>query len=50
MSVVDTDKKTAGPVGKDLAKKELELIKKALKARDYDLELVQKLGLGGKNG
>jgi hypothetical protein len=55
MSVADTDKKTAGndgkePVEKNLAKKELELIKKALKARDYDLELVQKLGLGGKNG
>ncbi len=55
MSVVDTDKKTVGndgkePVDKNLAKKELELIKKALKARDYDLELVQNLGLGGKNG
>jgi DNA-directed RNA polymerase subunit F len=55
LSVVDTDKKTVGndgkePVEKNLAKKELELIKKALKERDYDLELVKNLGLGGKNG
>jgi hypothetical protein len=55
MSVVDSDKKTIGvegkePVDKHIAKKELTKIKEALKARDYDLDLVKSLGFGGKNG